>query len=157
MASQSALLLEEYATYHRDRRNLICHAIGIPLIVLAIIALLRLMASRTSYHHGLAELLVIAVMIYYVTAFRSLGAPRRPYWPAYVACAGLVVLYVIAGSVTLPWAVGLFVLGWAFQFVGHAFEGKSPAFQTNLLHLLVGPLWVASHLVPRSVSSSSAR
>ena len=33
----------------------------------------------------------------------------------------------------------------------------SPAFLTNLLHLLVGPLWVASHLVPTSASSSSAR
>jgi uncharacterized membrane protein YGL010W len=43
-----------------------------------------------------------------------------------------------------------------FQFVGHNYEGKAPAFLTNLLHLLVGPLWVASHLVPTSASSSSA-
>jgi uncharacterized membrane protein YGL010W len=27
-----------------------------------------------------------------------------------------------------PYALGLFVLGWIFQFVGHAFEGKPPEF-----------------------------
>ena len=34
--------LAEYGTYHTDRRNLICHEIGIPLIVLSIFALLEL-------------------------------------------------------------------------------------------------------------------
>jgi uncharacterized membrane protein YGL010W len=64
---------------------------------------------------------------------------------------------MVAMVVWWPVAIVLFVAGWVFQFVGHAYEGKSPAFLTNLLHLLVGPLWVASHLVPRSRSSSSAR
>jgi uncharacterized membrane protein YGL010W len=41
------------------------------------------------------------------------------------------------------WALGLFVVGWVFQFVGHAIEGNSPAFFRNPLYLLVGPLWLA--------------
>ena len=40
------------------------------------------------------------------------------------------------------WALGLFVLGWIFQFVGHAIEGNQPAFFRNPLYLLVGPLWL---------------
>jgi uncharacterized membrane protein YGL010W len=145
-------LFSEYGAYHRDRRNLICHEIGIPLIVLAIIALLRLVAlSGPNVHMNLAELAVLATSGYYL----SLGREVRT--AAVVAVAGLIVLYLIAGYVWWPYAIGAFVVGWVFQFVGHAYEGKAPAFLTNLLHLLVGPLWVASHLVPSSASSSSAR
>ena len=149
MATESTLLAD-YGDYHRDRRNLICHEIGIPLIVLGIIALLRLIVlPGTSF--TLASLAVVAVMVYYAAAF---GREARA--ATYIAIAGLVVLSVIAVFVPWPVAIAAFVVGWIFQFVGHAYEGKSPAFLTNLLHLLVGPLWVASHLVPTSASSSSA-
>ena len=43
-------LFDEYGGYHRDRRNLICHEIGIPLIVLGIIALLRLVTFSGIEH-----------------------------------------------------------------------------------------------------------
>jgi uncharacterized membrane protein YGL010W len=40
------------------------------------------------------------------------------------------------------WAVGsLFLLGWIFQFVGHAFEGKPPEFFTDWRFLFVGLRW----------------
>ena len=152
MASQSSLF-EDYAAYHRDRRNLICHEIGIPLIVLAVVALLRLVTVTLPFWGGtLAALALIATIAYYVVAF---GRTQRT--AVVIAALGLVMLYYVAAYVTWPWAIALFVAGWVFQFVGHAYEGKSPAFLTNLLHLLVGPVWVASHLVPRSASSSSAR
>ena len=145
-------LFSEYGAYHRDRRNLICHEIGIPLIVLAIIALLRLVAIHTpSFDVNVAALAVLATSVYYL----SLGREVRV--AAFIAVAGLIALYLIAAYLTWPYAVGAFVLGWVFQFIGHAYEGKAPAFLTNLLHLLVGPLWVAGHLVPSSASSSSAR
>ncbi|HEV3089061.1 MAG TPA: Mpo1-like protein [Candidatus Elarobacter sp.] len=151
MASESSLF-DDYGTYHRDRRNLICHEIGIPLIVLGIIALLRLVAlAGVNPNLNLAALAIVAVAAYYL----SLGRAVRS--AAYVAILGMIVLYVLAAYLTWPYAIGAFVVGWIFQFVGHAYEGKSPAFLKNLLHLLVGPLWVASHLVPRSASSSSAR
>ena len=40
------------------------------------------------------------------------------------------------------WALALFIVGWVFQFLGHAVEGNQPAFFTNPLHLLVGPIWL---------------
>ena len=40
------------------------------------------------------------------------------------------------------WALGLFVVGWVFQFVGHAIEGNQPAFFRNPFYLLVGPWWL---------------
>ncbi len=143
-------LFEEYGAYHRDRRNLICHEIGIPLIVLGVVAMLRHVAlSGTSFNLALLAVIVTSV------SYLSLGRGVRT--AAAVAIAGMIALYVLAAYVTLPFAIGAFVAGWIVQFIGHAYEGKSPAFLTNLLHLLVGPLWVASHLVPTSASSSSAR
>jgi len=38
-------------------------------------------------------------------------------------------------------ALGLFVLGWVFQFVGHAFEGKPPEFFRDWRFLVVGLRW----------------
>lgn len=39
------------------------------------------------------------------------------------------------------WTFGLFLFGWILQFIGHAFEGKPPAFFSNPFYLLVGPVW----------------
>jgi uncharacterized membrane protein YGL010W len=39
------------------------------------------------------------------------------------------------------WALGLFVSGWIFQFIGHAFEGKPPEFFKDWRFLFVGLSW----------------
>jgi uncharacterized membrane protein YGL010W len=39
------------------------------------------------------------------------------------------------------WALGVFVVGWGFQFIGHAFEGKRPEFFTDWRFLFVGLSW----------------
>jgi len=38
-------------------------------------------------------------------------------------------------------AAALFVAGWIFQFVGHAFEGKPPEFFHDWRFLFVGLRW----------------
>ena len=55
---------------------------------------------------------------------------------------------LIAGSIPLgatliglPLAIPMFSVGWAFQFIGHAFEGKKPSFVEDKRMLLVGLLW----------------
>ena len=45
------------------------------------------------------------------------------------------------------WALALFVVGWVFQFVGHAIEGNQPAFLSHPIHLLVGPWWLVRRVV----------
>ena len=40
-----------------------------------------------------------------------------------------------------PWALGLFLVGWVFQFIGHAFEGKPPEFFKDWRFLFVGLRW----------------
>ena len=57
----------------------------------------------------------------------------------------LISVAVFLGSIFVhrlwPYALGLFVLGWIFQFVGHAFEGKPPEFFSDWRFLFVGVRW----------------
>jgi uncharacterized membrane protein YGL010W len=39
------------------------------------------------------------------------------------------------------YALGLFVVGWVLQFIGHAFEGKPPEFFSDWRFLFVGVRW----------------
>lgn len=52
-------------------------------------------------------------------------------------------LFAVALFVDGFWVVPLamFVVGWVFQFVGHAFEGKPPEFFRDWRFLLVGLRW----------------
>lgn len=54
-----------------------------------------------------------------------------------------IVLFAVALFVRRFWPIplGLFLLGWIFQFVGHAFEGKPPEFFHDWRFLFVGLRW----------------
>ena len=49
------------------------------------------------------------------------------------------VAIFVSGFWKIPLA--LFVVGWIFQFVGHAFEGKPPEFFHDWRFLFVGARW----------------
>ena len=58
-------------------------------------------------------------------------------------------LHAQLGTQQLLWlAVGVFVVAWIAQFIGHGklFEGRKPSFLTDLKYLLVGPAWVLARL-----------
>ena len=46
----------------------------------------------------------------------------------------------------LALGLGLFILGWIIQFIGHYFEGKKPAFIDDIMGLAIGPLFVVAEL-----------
>jgi uncharacterized membrane protein YGL010W len=125
--------LSSYAGYHRDRRNIATHFVGIPMIVVAVVALLARLPV-------LAISAAAAAAIFYLVLDRPLG----------IAMAALLALAVWAGiglgalplTQWLAAALGLFVGGWIIQFVGHAFEGRKPAFVDDLLSFLIGPLFI---------------
>ncbi len=63
-----------------------------------------------------------------------------------------VALAPLAALGLVPWqlALGLFVLGWIFQFIGHAFEGKPPEFMKDPRFLLVGLRWWFAKVMGRA-------
>lgn len=121
---------DDYGAYHRDPRNRLCHEIGIPLIVWSIFALLELVRVGSVDLAAIAAILVVA---FYVRLSPVLGL---------AALLAFAILYVAGAHTPWPLALAAFAVGWILQFVGHAIEGRKPAFITNLVHLLVGPLWI---------------
>lgn len=139
--------LAQYACYHRDRRNIVTHLVGIPLIVIAIVTLL---SRPTLFAIGPvsvtpALLVTLAAVAYYIRLDGKLGALM-----AILLGACLWVGLNIAQSSTaiwLSWGIGMFVVGWVWQFVGHYFEGRKPAFVDDLVGLVIGPLFVVAEVV----------
>ena len=135
--------LANYASYHRDRRNIATHFVGIPLIVLAIVVLL----SRPTFEvAGLALspalVLTALCLAYYLLLDRFLAA--------LMAVLYGLSLWFGAWAAALPaadWlAIGLvgFGVGWVIQFIGHFWEGRKPAFFDDVVGLLIGPLFVVA-------------
>jgi uncharacterized membrane protein YGL010W len=61
-------------------------------------------------------------------------------------------LFLLAAFVAGFWPIptAMFVVGWVFQFVGHAFEGKPPEFLSDWRFLLVGLRWWVAKLRGRA-------
>jgi uncharacterized membrane protein YGL010W len=66
--------------------------------------------------------------------FHSFGIPMI------VLAIALFVVSIFVHALW-PWALGLFVAGWIFQFAGHALEGKPPEFFRDWRFLFVGLRW----------------
>lgn len=138
--------LSTYAEYHRDTRNITTHLVGVPMIVFAVIVLL----SRPAFEiAGLmltpAILAYAAAMLFYFRLDFGFGVLM-----AAMMGAGIYFAQSIAGMSTLVWllvGVGLFVVGWIIQFLGHHYEGKKPAFVDDLVGLLIGPLFVTAEVL----------
>lgn len=140
MADRLAALFDDYAQHHRTGGNIACHMVGIPMIAFGLIGLLAIEVWRWgAWPVEIAPLVILALAPAYLRLDTRLGA---------AITVAYLLFYLVARL--LPWQanLGLFVLGWVFQFIGHGvYEKRSPAFFTNLVHLVVGPLWVANHLL----------
>ena len=137
-------LLSQYAAYHRDRRNILSHFVGVPLIVFAVgVLLARPGISVGGQWLSLAWIAYALAAAWYLTrGALGLGIATS------AAVGGLMVIAHAAADtslvVRLAWGIGGFVVGWIIQFVGHWYEGKKPAFIDDLVGLLVGPMFVVA-------------
>jgi uncharacterized membrane protein YGL010W len=140
-------LMVQYAGYHRDRRNIATHFVGIPLIVFAIGVLL----GRPSFEVAGLQLSPAWIVWALATAWYLTRGNLALALAVSAANAVLIALAqpLAAGSTSgwLTWGIGAFAVGWVFQFVGHYYEGRKPAFVDDLVGLLVGPMFVAGELL----------
>ena len=130
-------LFADYASYHKTKGNKAYHRVGIPLIVLTLIGMLA--RAGVGHLNAAVALIVVSELVYFMLE-----------WRLAVVMLIVSVAFYFAGWAIPFWVnVALFVLGWIFQFIGHSvYEHKSPAFLKNVLHLLVGPLWILNDVVP---------
>lgn len=135
-------LMTQYAAYHRDRRNIATHFVGIPLIVFAISVLF----ARAEFTVGDTPMNA-AIIVWAVTTLWYLTRGNLVLGTATAVVNGALTALAMtaAQGTTTGWlivGIGSFVIGWVFQFVGHYYEGKKPAFVDDLVGLLVGPMFV---------------
>lgn len=136
--------LTQYAAYHRDRRNIATHFIGIPMIVFAtIIALATISMHVGALAVTAAAVASIAASIYYLRQDRVLGTTLALAFFLMCAAASEIIARLSTGA-TFGVAGALFTVGWALQFLGHKFEGMKPAFYDDLMQLVIGPLFVCA-------------
>lgn len=133
--------LTNYARYHRDKRNVATHFVGIPLIVFAIMVLLNKPAfTLLGVQLTPTVLILVGCCLYYLRLSLSLGIIMS------LLLSMLLVLAMITSKqsnlVWLSVGVASFFIGWLFQLLGHYYEGKKPAFVDDLIGLLIGPLFV---------------
>ena len=137
-------LLAQYAEYHRDRRNIVSHFIGVPMIVFGVLVLL---ARPVVPVYGLALTpawiaFALAALWYVSRGDFVLGVTTS------IVVAVLLKLgeQVAGGSVQawLIWGGGFFFVGWVIQFIGHWYEGRKPAFVDDVIGLIVAPMFVTA-------------
>ena len=138
-----------YAGDHRNDANQWIHVFAVPAILWSVIALLWCIpAPGTWFRPGIwAAFACFAAWMFYFNASRRIGFGMLA---VFVAMLWLTRwIHVSQGTQFLLWlAVGVFVVAWIAQFIGHSklFEGKKPSFFTDLKYLLIGPAWVLAKL-----------
>jgi uncharacterized membrane protein YGL010W len=133
--------LANYAAYHRDKRNIAIHSIGVPLIVLAVAAVL----SRPRVVNDLFPLSPAVALFGLATIFYLRLDLRFGLGMTVVSIVSVGFGAWAAAQSTTAWlaaGLGLFVFGWALQFVGHYWEGRKPAFVDDIMGLAIGPLFI---------------
>jgi uncharacterized membrane protein YGL010W len=138
--------LSQYAFYHQDRRNVATHFVGIPMIVVGIAVLLsRPNFTLLDIEFTPALIIALASSVFYIRLDKMVGVVMTillalTIWIAEFFALQSTFVWLITG-------IGLFIVGWIFQFVGHYFEGKKPAFLDDVTGLIIGPLFVFVELL----------
>lgn len=139
-------LMAQYAGYHRDRRNIATHFIGIPMIFTAIALWLVFPLGPQWGAYGITG----AWLMWALTSFWYITRGDMLLGVATSVVNGLLVALAHQLAAVAPWqglaawqlGAALFGIGWVFQFVGHYWEGRKPAFVDDIVGLLVGPMFV---------------
>jgi uncharacterized membrane protein YGL010W len=140
----------QYAHYHRDRRNIATHVVGIPLITLSIgVLMLGPIGSVAGQTLTLAWAMWALTSLWYLSrGDLLLGVATSVVNGLLIAAAHEVPpLAQALGLAVWQAGLGLFFVGWLIQFIGHYFEGRKPAFVDDLVGLLVGPMFVVGEVL----------
>lgn len=140
--------LDSYSGDHQNPTNRLFHWFCVPPIVWSVIALLwAIPVPATLFRPGTVAVavMVLAFYWYWKHSHRLALALLIAF-----ALLGLLTnfLYYRLGAASLCYlAIGVFVVAWIGQFIGHQFEGRRPSFLTDLSYLLIGPAWLMAKLL----------
>ena len=143
--------LDEYSESHRNLSNEVLHWICVPAILVSVLGLLSVLPVPSALHElspylNWGSLFALAAIVYYFLVSIPLALGMIP-----VLLAMLGIVRWLDGFSTPLWmiCVAIFVVAWIGQFIGHAVEGKRPSFFKDVQFLMIGPMWLLSHVYRR--------
>jgi uncharacterized membrane protein YGL010W len=143
-------LLDNYSADHQNPTNQLIHLVCVPLIAWSVSAMLWAIPVPT----GVLQPGAWAALAMFVAWMAYWRLSRK-------LAMGMLVAFLAAiflnrwiaqawGVMALLWlGAGVFVVAWIGQFIGHKIEGKRPSFFTDLVYLLIGPIWTLRKLYTR--------
>ena len=142
--------LDSYSGDHQNPTNRLLHWICVPLILWCAIAMMwTIPVPPTIGRPGLwAVLALVLAFTWYWKKSRRIATAL--FVVLVLLCLLTEFAYRALGPHTLLLTgIGVFVVAWVGQFIGHAIEGRRPSFLTDLAYLLVGPAWLMDKLLRR--------
>ncbi len=142
-------LLDKYGESHQNATNKLIHWVCVPSIVFSLFAVLYAIPFpvERSLFTNWAFVLYAASLIYYTRL--SLTITLGMLLVCGAMLLGVDAIYIGTGknATSLGYiALGIFVVAWIGQFIGHKIEGKKPSFLEDIQFLMVGPAWLLSFI-----------
>lgn len=151
-----------YSADHQHPLNQRLHQWCVPAILWSLVVLLSLIplgVSGTSFNISLIAWVVSALAL-------SFWVWLLP-WRLALILAAVLLACLVSGAFLraglgtgglFALALGVFLIAWVGQFIGHYVEGKRPSFLTDLVYLMIGPPWVIIKMMgSQSIGVSSVR
>jgi uncharacterized membrane protein YGL010W len=134
--------LEKYGESHQNATNKLIHWVCVPLIMFSLLGMIYSIPFFTekSMVGNWAMVLVGLALAYYLSLSFAM------FLGFILIGGGMVVgnhfLAQAVGDNLLYVCIGIFVVAWIGQFIGHKIEGKKPSFLEDVQFLLIGPAWL---------------
>ena len=133
-----------YSDDHRHPTNQWLHVLCVPAIVWSLFALVYCIPLGAGLPTGsLAAVMAIASVAFWLWLSVPIGLGAAAMMA--LSWASIAALHGAVGTTTLALiGAAVFVAAWIGQFIGHHIEGRRPSFFTDLVYLMIGPVWVLS-------------
>ena len=142
-------LLDKYGESHQNATNKLIHWVCVPSIVFSLFAVLYALpfpVARSLFTNWAFVLYAIS-SLYYLRLSLPIAFGMLLVCGAMLLGVDAIYHNVNNDTATLSYvALGIFVVAWIGQFIGHKIEGKKPSFLEDIQYLMVGPAWLLSFI-----------
>ena len=156
MAKTMDWFLEKYGESHQNTTNKIIHWFCVPAIMFSLFGLfysIPFLMEKTLFANWAAVFFAIT-LLYYLRLSIPMFIGFIPIGLAMLF--GLDSIYHAVGNSSSMLAyisLGIFVVAWIIQFIGHKIEGAKPSFLEDVQFLMRGPAWLL-HFIYKKVGIS---
>ena len=140
--------ISSYGESHQNPTNKKIHWICVPSIMLTLLGLLSLVKFNIdTYELNLSYVLIFLACIFYLRLSISISIGMFGISALFLFCIYQLELLIGLEGLDLFFIyIGIFIIAWIGQFIGHKIEGKKPSFFEDIQFLLIGPAWLLSFI-----------